>query len=451
MLAFALIISIRRPNDPEARMLALTLLLLGLGTEFAQNNTITPWPLLDVVMACIGSVTYAAGTALLGSYAGLFARPLNPARRALAKLNWGVAALSATFGIIGLAGAWTGLIDPNGPTLGNAFVTVANNTIPTAVPLVCLALALSAARGAERTRLAWAAAAMTVLYGTDIAASVLLVIAPQLELDNVLGNLGLFITPIGLTYALLNRGLLDAGFALNRAAVFTATTLLFAGLFAGLQALANATLSQLTQTHNLFVQIAIAIAVYYVIRTTRARTDRAITSIFFAQRERRIAALYALTSAVDDVSSPDEIAPFVTAYVRAHTMVEALVLLENEAGDFVPASGSPADTPSMRKDGLTIVTLRATRAPARATDWHQGAAIAFPMLVRARLRGVLLVYPQQSGDAFAPDETRAFAELAARMAAARDDLLSEALRADVRALREHNLALQTRLASMERS
>ena len=452
MLAFALIISIRRPNDPEARILALIVLLLELGTEFAPNNTITPWPLLDVITACIGSVTYAAGTALLGSYAGLFARPLNPARRALAKLNWGVAGLSAAFGILGSAGAWAGLIDPNGPILGNALVTFANNTIPSVVPLVCLALALHASRGAERTRLAWAAAAMTVLYGTVIAGSIVLAIAPQLsELNNIIGNLGLFITPIGLTYALLNRGLLDVGFALNRAAVFTATTLLFAGLFAGLQALANATLSQLTRSHNLVIQIAIAIAVYYVIRTTRARTDRAITSVFFAHRERRITALAALTSAVDDISSPDEIAPFVTAYLRTHTMVEAVVLLEGERGDFIPARESPADTPGMRKDGLTIVTLRATRVPARATDWHQGTAIAFPMLVRARLRGVLLAYPQHSGDTFAPDETRAFADLAARMAAARDDLLSEALRADVHALREHNLALQTRLASMERS
>ena len=70
-------------------------------------------------------------------------------------------------------------------------------------------------------------------------------------------------------------------------------------------------------------------------------------------------------------------------------------------------------------------------------------AIAFPLAVRGRLRGVL-VCGLPAGDAeFAPDETEALERFAARLAIARDDLLAQALR-------EENEALRQRLAAGER-
>ncbi len=44
-------------------------------------------------------------------------------------------------------------------------------------------------------------------------------------------NVASFLAPLGMSYALLNRRLLDLGFALNRAAVYTGVSIVVVGTF----------------------------------------------------------------------------------------------------------------------------------------------------------------------------------------------------------------------------
>jgi hypothetical protein len=138
------------------------------------------------VLDCISWPISAAGIALLATYAMLFARPPGALRRTLAWASYIVAAA------VGVA----------------------------SIPLLPLYVFFTLPE---------------YLFGGVVEHWML-----------YLDNIAVFIAPLGLTYSLLSRRLLDVGFALNRAAVFAVTSLLLAGLFAGLQWVANAFLTGLS-------------------------------------------------------------------------------------------------------------------------------------------------------------------------------------------------------------
>jgi hypothetical protein len=287
-----------------------------------------------------------------------------------------------------------------------------DGVLPIGLALLCVALALREARGSERSRIVWAAGPLSLLYFLIVIDVVFYqVFQFQTSAPAVAENVCLFLAPAGLTYSLLSRRLLDVGFALNRAAVFAATTLTLAGLFAALQWLANSTLTSLAYAHNLLVQLIIAVVVFYVVRVTRGYTDRLVTHVFFAGRERRIQEIRAIVEKVDAVVELDALVPLVVSALRERVAVKARVLFDvyEEAGVDAEASAVPV-------------------APRR-----------FPMLMRGRVHGMLECAPlQDNGDEIAPDEAAALMVLASAMAIAHEELLAKALQAELAALRSQS-------------
>jgi hypothetical protein len=441
-LLFATIISARRADHAEARILASLLVSFALSLGLAPNNLLTPWPAFEAAAAVASTIFGAISTALLATYAMRFARPAGTLRRTLEWLTYLAAAISAMFGIAGIFGTWAGTIDVNAPEYTNAAVQFANSVLPPLLPLACMFLAIGASRGAERTRVAWAGGSLAILYIGNIVYVIMAIVDPvNISLANIIGNITLFAAPVGLTYSLLSRRLLDVGFALNRAAMFATTTLLLAGLFAGLQWVANQTLSSYAHATSAGVQLLIAIVVYYVVRLSRDRTDALVSSLFFAKRQRRLAALSELANAVDEVHDPEEIGPVVVAFLRARASIDAIVFLQNASNDFAPAPGSPDGVATIGKDNLLAVTLRTRRSPTPLTNESDIDGFAFPMLIRARLRGVLVCRAPRDDNEFAPDEIDALFVLASRMASARDDLLSQSLRDQLQAIQARNPTL----------
>lgn len=431
MLLFSLLLAWRRPDDPQARTLSLLLILYVVGLNFQPQNWISAWPALDAVLFGLGSPIYAGGLALFATYAMLFARPPNGVRRMLAWCSYAAALCTS---IVGLAlPAFISLALPGGWVSSNPLFQAAYFALPFVFPAFCVLATIPATRGAERARIVWAAIPVLPLY--------LLALAPPGAFENAavtrallyVYNIELFLVPLGLTYSLLSRRLLDVGFALNRAAVFAVTSLLLAGLFAALQWLANTLVASLVRVHNITVDMTIVVIVYFVARSSRTAVERVITRVFFAARDRRLQALHELERAVDDVSDPDALAPFVVDYLRTRVEIAAAVYLQTADGWYGPAAGCAPDTPPISPDHVAVVLLRSARRPTDAPEWS-ALGTAFPMLVRGRLRGIVFCRAPND-DAFAPDETHALEQLANRMASDREDLLAATLRAELDDLR----------------
>jgi len=363
-------------------VLALLLVLTNIGLNFEAQNWITPWPALDAVLECFSWSMYAGGIVLLATYAMLFARPPSALRRTFA---WASYATAVACGIVGPL--WTLGVMFEIP-LGIDVLTRAQSDLLwepiNCLPLLCLLATIPQTRGAERARITWASIPLVPLYlafalpsGEDLFGSA--IGHWKLYLDNIV----LFLAPLGLTYSLLSRRLLDVGFALNRAAVFAVTSLLLAGLFAGLQWVANAFLTGLVRVHNIAVDMTIVVVVYYAMRLSRHQTDAIVGRLFFASRNRRLQALREMPNLVDEIADVEAIAPLTVQYLRTRANIEAHVSWQGPDGELTSAAD-----PEWRASG-----------------------VAFPMLVRGQLRGTLFCQPPNDGE-FAPDEMLALEALA---------------------------------------
>ena len=403
MLLFAALLAWRRPDDPEARTLSLLLIVQNIGISFESQNWLTPWPLLDATLNGLSWPVASIGIVLLTTYAMLFARPPNVLRRALARASYAVAAVCTLLGL-----CWP-LAAMYGTPLLEAVSRIQLSDLAASpvywLPVACLLATIPQTRGAERARIIWASIPLVPLYVFNALPESLL--GDRFQIWVLYGiNVSIFLTPLGLTYSLLSRRLLDVGFALNRAAVFAVTSLLLAGLFAGLQWAANAFLSGMVRVHNVAVDMAIVVVVYYAMRVSRHRTDAIVSRLFFAARNRRLEALREIAGLVDGIADAESVAPVTVEYLRTRAGIEAEVIWQGSS------------------------ELRAL-AP----------SVEFPMRVRGQLRGVLICRPPDDAE-FAPDEMFALEQLAVRMATDRDDLLAESLRVELDAARSQLRALR---------
>jgi hypothetical protein len=255
-----------------------------------------------------------------------------------------------------------------------------------------------------------------------------------------------YVVPFGYGYAILRDRVIDLGFALNRAAVFAATTASLVGLFGALQWGADQLLVRATGAQNFAVQMTIAVFVLYAVRMLRVRTDRLVTHLFFAARLRRIDAIRRLASEVDAVQHAETIASLVIDRLRVTCSIESSLYVESGDG-FMREAGSIGPA-YLTVDASLVIALRAAIGQISTVAYDDsGGGLIFPLVVRGQLRGGLMCSFPAGDDAFAPDESDALVALAMRTAIARDDLLAQSLRAENRDLvaRVHALERETQV------
>ena len=422
--ACGLIVGLRAPDRAEARVLALLLCTIGwyACTPFSLHS---PWLGLDLVLTSLAPIPSAAIYALVATYGALFGRPLSMLRRVLTYASYGLLALFAALQLGLLISAWTAAVDLDGPAFTNPWWTVGLAVIPICSSMLCGITALREAVPSERTRLAWAMVPLIALLAGESAFFILTAFFPSVGglYSGALIALDIlnFIVPVALAYSVLSRHALDIGFALNRAAMFSATTLLVAGAFAGAQWLATVALSGVT-LHNPYLQLGITLVVYYIVRISRTTTETFVSRLFFAARQRRIAAIHEIANAVDEVRTAEAIPAFVVESLRSRATIDAGVSYDDGAGHYALVAGvGPTRLP---EDEPLLVRTRSLRIPLLAND----GSVVVPMLIRNRLRGLLICRAPQRENELAPDEVNALAALALRMAIAREDLLAEGIR-----------------------
>ena len=416
MALFATLLSWKRPDHPEARALALLLTLFVLSSIIASNNWQTPWPLADAFAQTISYVLAIAAYTLLATYAALFARPASPPRLTLTLISYIVAAASALYAAAIPLIEWTAIVDPTGPVFSSPAAQIGGSLPYILLPLLCAVAAIAQTRGVERTRLLWAATPLCLYYVTALATAVTQPFnLPWFRIVYAVGNVSVFVTPLGLTYSLLNRRLLDIGFVLNRAAVFSVVSIVLVGTFVLAEWLMTEWLRDASHTTNIAISAGLALSLGLSVRFVHARVDRILDTVFFRKRH-------------EDEQAIRTFAHEAAYITDAHTVVQrAISTLEGHAdASFVTFA---LDDGTDRYDGVdendpAIVALRAWRKPLdlHTVESQLSGDFAYPMIARGRLVGALVLGPKRSGDSYAPDESDAIAQLAHSVGAALDML-----------------------------
>ena len=432
---FASFIAFRLASRADARILISVLCFGILGNALSPGNWATYSQPTDAIVATLGAVS-AAGYWNFSRYAARFALPLSPLRRILTYVAGTAAFLAGLFNAVTIVAVWFAWFDPNRYLLAGA----ALNVTMMLAPVVSVFAALMATRGEQRSRIAWTATPICLAFILDAFSyvtstmSIVPLSGDGSTLSTLLGNIAAFLEPLGLTYVLFNRGILDIGFALNRAAVFGATSLIIAGVFGVLQWLANTFVTKWTHQSSILAQILIVIVIFYTVRLSRERTEFVVTRVFFASRDRRLHAIHSLTRALDDIEHESELGPFIVDYLRTRADIAARVYVENESGEYVSTTETQPGERLISRSETPLIELRSSRAPLRAPEWSHLGTIALPMLVRGQLRGVMFCSLRDGAD-FAPDELQALKLVALCAANNREDLLASEMRRELMTLR----------------
>ncbi len=420
ILLFAALVASRRAESIEARTLCLVLALGVIQNNFQNNNWLTPWPALDAALACLACVLYAGSRTLFVLYAMSFARPPSRARQAVAWVAYASIAVSACYGVFATVGAWSGTLDAGMPWYSGWAAVMLRGILPQALVLVCALFAIAQARGAEQARVAWASASLGTGYSANIVYWVGNAFAPSspnvLEAFGIFVNVAWFIVPLGLTYSLLYRKLLDISFAVNRAAVFSIVSIIVVGAFVLVEWLLGGWLHDASHAANVAVSAALALALGFSVRFVHARVDGFVDNVFFRKRHENEQAIRKLAREAPYITEAKTLLERTVSTLELHAGASSVIaLLDDDHGRYG----------SVDENDPALVELRTFHEPLDLHSVERTAIpgeLAYPMASRGRLVGALVIGAKATGETYAPDESDAIAQLAHAVGVALDAL-----------------------------
>jgi len=446
----AIVIVVRRPERADARALATFFIAFAAAT--LQRWPWYPAPIAAVLLVVRAAfVTFALAQA--ARFATLFPREsARGIRRHLERAIPWVAAL----GMLAVAAAnLASLVNVGapGPVAGTAaFIVYLAATV-----IVLLALAVGFIVGAreaapvDRPRLRWVALSIAIGLGGLIPVVILQLLGVQaafvLPLILLVGAI-----PLGTGYAILRHHMLDVGFVINRALVFGAASALIVALFTLLEFFIGKSVTALGHVQSFILEALAALAIGASLRGIHDRADAFVDNVFFRERHRAERALRRLAREAAYINDPETLAERVVTAVARHAEADSAALyLHDDGGGFALRCAAPDHLPcaagTLDEDDSAIVRARADGEPIEldelATDVAPSAlpgVLAFPMIVRGDLVGLLSCGAKRSAERYPPDERAVLSELAHATGIAFDTLQTTALRSAVaRALEDGNL------------
>lgn len=403
MLLFAALVAWRRPASREARVLCLFLVLTVLGPQLYEWF---PAPLVSALLYAVGYGCTFVAMALLVTYAMLF-QPVSRLRTALSWLTYGFWALCVLYvAAWPPLSAWVLWLHPDAWYTSPAAPIL--YVLATLFSIACASVAIAEGTGADRARLTWATVPIGFYYFLMASALTTQLVAPRLAGWVIsFQDVGLFVAPLGLTYALLNRKLLDVGFVLNRAAIFTTVSVVVVGVFVLVEWGFGEWLRDASRTANVIASAALALALGLSVRFVHSRIEHVVDNIFFRKRHEDETALRNFAHEAGYINIADTLVERTVAIIERHadaSRVDAVLDADN--------------------DDPAIVALRAWHKPLDLHDVETALTgeLAFPMVARGRLVGALVLGPKNSGETYAPDESDAIRQVANAVGLALDVL-----------------------------
>ena len=439
LLLFAALIAWRRPENAEARALALLLVLYSTGSAMQPGAWISPWPALDAAFAALGWVVEFAGFAMLATYAMLVVRRKTLLRSALAWLCYGSACVSAMLGVTYTVGVWSLRADPTHAWYSNAPIVILT-MVPLVAAVLCALVTIAQAKGAQRARMAWISAALVPMYLAYAGCGVLTILDTTSDITGVLiaVNVTNFVAPFGLTYALFNRRILGAGFAVSRAMVFSAVSLIVVGVFVLIEWQVGAWFSAASRTVNLAITAALAAGLALSSRALYARIDGFVDTVLFRKQRDARALVARMIAGLPYVESCETIADILAqGTCESLRLASCALFRRGEQGTF-ELEASYGLTPQEQIDpndvrrlavtfegGPALLELSSFPFAAKHGQMPTGRAtpmVGLPLYVRRQLAGFALYSGPADGTALDPDERALLVELAAAASRAYDAL-----------------------------
>ena len=418
------LIAARRSWSIEGRVLAVVLTSVGLGMTEVPDVSF-PSPIVSLVAWSAIWLLWFASFALIVWLASRIG--IRSTWRKL--LEWiGYAALASIAGAVALCdfGLVTLRVDPGqfswiNPIMSNAAIGVA------LLVLVIACAAVATTPRLEKPRAAWLLLPVPVaLVGSQLMQNLQAFAVTWVWNITfaILSDVFLLAGAFFVTYALLKRRVLDAGFLLSRTLVFGIVSLIIVAAFVLLEWLLGMTVAGASHAPGLIANAVLALALGVSMNFIHRRVDSFVDAVFFRKRYDDERALREFSQEAAFVTERDVLLDQAVDKVRAHTDARNAALFVHDNGSY-KAARQFGDVPDeVGENDPAILALKARHKP---FDPHPYATamrgdLAVPMVARGHLVGVLLFGERASGEAYAPDEIEALSEFAHGVGSALDGL-----------------------------
>jgi GAF domain len=319
----------------------------------------------------------------------------------------------------------------------------------TLLTIAGLAFAVSAARaqGRERRRVA------------IVGASALLFVVPYLYWNVNASSTGVFpdvmlalalvsqlVGAVGLAYAVFVEQLFDVGFVVNRAVVFGLVSATIVALFMAVEWFVGKQIGTIGRVQGAFIEMAAAVLIGLSLRMIHSRADVLVDRLFFAGRHRDANAVSDFAREVHLFSRRGPLLDGTIDVLRRNARVlSCAIFLADETGALMLARGEANGIVQLDPESRVPLRLRSSRAPVDRSTFPglDFADVAFPLLVRDTLTGLVSCLLPPHAEPYSPEEMDALTMLAREVATALvalDALDAQRLRLEVDELRARLLA-----------
>lgn len=418
-LLIAGIVAWRRGNDPAARALALFLAAYGAGIGIDLH--VVPDPNLRFVPFVLVESLFALGAASALAFACSFPPP--PPAGVRERLARATPAIGAIGVLLAFAYLFSAFIFGNPGIARLLLITYV--VWYAAVLLVALGAFIASYRtasGAERVRMWW----ILMTFGIGFSGVIVILISSAVGFSQqwagYFGFTTLFI-PVGLGYTILRHRILDIGFVVNRAVVYTGVSFVVVGLFITFEWLLGHLVDRGSST-SVTLQLGGALVLGLSVRYIHNRVDRYVDDVFFRERHAAEAAVRRFAREAPLITTPGELVRKTVEIAQSRMRLSACAFYARQGDSYVAMHSTFAGATAVDENDYAILEMRTWHTAVDPHDRNSALAgeLAFPMMVRGELTGFLLCGEKETREAFAPDERDALGVLARDAGIALDSL-----------------------------
>lgn len=419
----ALLIATRRASQVEGRWLALILLcMVPSGVQFLGAV-----PVADGVLsvAFINSLLPLALLVGLSSHFGV----RDMWRSCAQWVAYAAVAASATMASLAYYGYVTVRLDPLPWSRGSPSIVLNGATI--LIALVAVIWAVTSTPKEARARAGWLLLPLTVSISLAVPIGLLQNYTQSWILYTstyILSGASMLLGALLVTYALLQRRVIDVGFVVSRTIVVAIVSIIIVVAFVLLEWALGTVLADASHATGLLANATLALVLGLSMRYIHRRVDSFVDAVMFRKRHEDERALRAFAKEASFITDSEALFDLALANVRSHTNAVGAAILMNGSDAYqnirsygeVPASAGENDP--------AILALKAWHQPLDPHGYKTALVgdLALPIVARGQLHGVLLFEQRASGEAYAPDEVDALAAFAHGIGSAYDALAGRA-------------------------
>lgn len=282
-----------------------------------------------------------------------------------------------------------------------------------AVMFGVLAFTFFRARGIQRQRVRW------LFWSTVVGFSgvVTWLLFPSLRAA-VLTSV---VITIGYAYAILRHRVIDVGFVINRAIVFTIVTTLVFGIFAVISSLVER--MTLSRNDSIIAQSIAALALAFFFDFGYKRVESMIDRVFFRDRRAADMAIRCFIDEARYIRKADALLDRTAKIVRESLKCSAAAIYLEHGSQYRTSAVSGAESfpTSVDGDDPVFVRLRASLADVDLADVPSrlgSNGYAFAMAVQSRVLGAIVIGNRVDEENYDPEERALLRSLAREVAAA---------------------------------